>query len=200
MDNVTPTVAPETLELHRRISARAVIAGILVGLALAATMIALGTAVGVTAFPHSGSPRDIGIGFAAWFLVSFTVAAFGGGWVAAGAARALRRRDGILHALVTWAAMALATSSLVGGVMHRVAAGMLGWPSLDGEPGAGMSRLAGAQFGAWGAFAALFVPMLAALAGGLLGASRERHALGVPKKPQRPPVSVTDPLGRPAAP
>jgi hypothetical protein len=197
MDNVTAPLAPETLELHRRISARGVIAGILVGLALAATMIALGTAVGITAFPHSGSVRGVGIGFAAWFLVSFTVAAFGGGWVAAGASRALRRRDGVLHAIVTWAAMALATSSLIGGVMHRVAAGMLGSRSLDGEPGGGMSQLAGAQFGAWGAFASLFIPMLAAIAGGLIGASRERQALGLPRKPR---VSVSDPLGRPAAP
>jgi len=199
MDNVTLPPAPETLELHHRISARGVISGILVGLALAALMIALGTAVGITAFPHSSSPTGVGIGFAVWFLVSFTVAAFGGGWVAAGASRALRRRDGVLHAIVTWAAMALATSSLIGGVMHRVAAGMLGGGrSLEGEPGGGMSQLAGAQFGAWGAFAALFIPMLAAIAGGLIGASRERHVLGVPRT--RRPVIVSAPVDRPAAP
>jgi hypothetical protein len=198
MDNVNAPLAPEALELHRRISARAVIAGLLVGLAFAATMMALGTAVGVTAFSNAGSPRDIGIGFAGWFLVSFAVSAFAAGWVAAGSARALRRRDGILHALVTWAAMALLTSSLVGGVMHRVAVGMLGSRSLDGEMGGrSMSQLAAGRFGAWGAFAALFIPMLAALAGGLIGASRERHVLGVSRKPR---VTVNDPLGRPAAP
>ena len=195
MDNVTAPLAPETLELHRRISARAVIAGILVGLALAATMIALGTAIGITAFSRTESPRGFGIGVAVWFLVSFSAGAFGGGWVAAGAARALRRRDGILHAIVTWAAMTLATSSLVGGVMHRVVVGMLGNRSLDGEAGGhAMSQLAGAQFGAWGAFAVLFVPMLAALAGGLLGAARERHVLGVTTT-KRERVVVSAPLG-----
>src|SRR5262249_31923009 len=141
----------------------------------------------------------VGIGFAVWFLVSFTVAAFAGGWVAAGAARALRRRDGILHALVTWASMALLTSSLVGGVMHRVAVGMLGSRSLDGEEGGHtMSHRSAGRCGAWGAFAALFVPMLAALGGGLLGAARERRVLGVPR--QRPPVVVSEPLDRPADP
>lgn len=187
----------EPLELHRRISARAVIAGILVALALVATMMALGTAIGVTAFPRTDSMRRIGLGFGGWALLSFAVAAFAGGWVAAGAARALRRRDGVLHAIVTWAAMALATSSLVGGVMHRVAVGMLGDRSLDGEAGGrAMSQLAGAQIGAWGAFAALVVPMVAAIFGGLIGASRERHVLGVPRR--RAPVQVSGPLGPPA--
>src|SRR6476646_744434 len=173
----------DPLEIHRRISARAVLAGILVGLALAAMLMALGAAVGATAFSGS-SPRQMGLGFAAWFVMTLTFSAFGGGWIAAGAARALRRRDGVLHAIVTWAAMALASSSLVGGVMHRVAVGMLGDRTL-GSP----------QLGAWGACAALCIPLLAAIAGGLVAASRERHVLGVSGR--RPRVSFTSPTGQP---
>jgi len=178
----------DPLDIHRRISARAVLAGILVGLALAAMFMALGAAIGASTLPRTGNdPRSIGLGFAAWFIVALTVSAFGGGWVAAGAARALRRRDGVLHAIVTWAAMALASSSLVGGVMHRVAVGMLGDRTL-----------ASPQLGAWGAFAALCIPLLAAIAGGLIAASRERHVLGVSRRV--PPVQVTLPTGRPIAP
>ncbi len=168
------------VELPTRISARAVIAGILVGLALAAMIMALGTAVGVTAFPRAGSPRNLGVGFAAWFLLSLTVGAFGGSWVASGAARALHRRDGVLHGLVTWAAITLISMSLVGTVMRGAAAGMLGEGTLGPEPGGpAASQHRGAEVSAWGAFAALLLPMLAAMGGGVLGVSRERRVVGL---------------------
>ncbi|MCU1280795.1 MAG: hypothetical protein JWM53_4341 [bacterium] len=153
-------------ELPTRISARGVIAGMLVGLALAAMLMALGNAIGVTALSREGSPRLMGVGFAGWFVLSFAVGAFAGGWLAAGAARALRRRDGVLHGIVSWAALALISSSLVRGVMHGVTASMLG------------DRLLVAV-GAWGTFAAMLVPLLAAVAGGIVGAARERRVAGL---------------------
>ena len=195
MDTVSGSVE---VDLPTRISARGVIAGLLVGLALPAIVMSLGTAIGVTTFPRGGSPHGVGIGFAAWFLLSFVIGAFAGGWVAAGAARALRRRDGVLHGLVTWATMALISLSLVGGVMRGLAAGMLGEGSLGGESG-DLGRMMplqrGAEIGAWGTFVALLLPLLAAVAGGILGASRERRAAGlvdVPAAPRRRPI-VTSP-------
>lgn len=175
-------VGSTDVELPARISARGVIAGLLVGLALAAMMMALGAAIGISAFPRDGSARMAGLGFAGWFLFSFAVGAFAAGWIAAGASRALRRRDGLLHGLVTWAALALVSLSVVGGVMRGVAVGMLGDGSLGGETSnlsPSMSRRHGAEFGAWGTFAALLVPLLAALGGGAVGVTRERRAAGL---------------------
>src|SRR5436305_1578443 len=100
------------LDLRPRLGVAAIIAGILVALALGATMMALGTAVGVTAFPRAELPHNAGVGFAGWFLLSLAIGCFAGGWIAAGAARVLRRRDGVLHGLVTWAAIALVSLSL----------------------------------------------------------------------------------------
>lgn len=177
MDTVQGSV---DVELPTRVSARGVIAGILVGLALAATVMALGTAIGVTAFPRAGSPRNLGVGFAAWFLLSLVVGCFSGGWLASGAARALRRRDGVLHGLVTWAAIALISMSLVGSVMRGAAIGVLGDGALgDDTSGPAASQHRGAEVGAWGAFAALFLPMLAAIGGGVLGVGRERRVAGL---------------------
>jgi hypothetical protein len=171
------------VELPTRVSARGVIAGILVGLALAAMTMALGTAIGATAFGRTNSLRNVGVGFASWFLLSLVVGCFAGGWLASGAARALRRRDGVLHGIVTWAAIALISMSLVGTVMRGATIGLLRGESspLGEEPGGGssMSERRGVAVGAWGSFAALFLPMLAAIGGGVLGVRRERRVAGL---------------------
>ena len=177
----TTVRSPLDVEWPTRVSARGVIAGMLVGLALAAMMMALGNAIGATAFPRTGSPRVVSVELAAWFLLSFTVGAFGGGWIAAAAAPALRRRDGVLHGLVTWAAIALVSLTLVGGVMRSLAVGMWSDGSLGSQSGDGlhaMSRHKGIEIGAWGGFAALIVPLLAAVGGGAIGAARERRVVG----------------------
>jgi hypothetical protein len=178
----TTVGSPLDVELPTRVSARGVIAGMLVGLALAAMMMALGNAIGATAFPRTGSPRVVSVELAAWFLLSFAVGAFGGGWIAAAAAPALRRRDGVLHGVVTWAAIALVSLTLVGGVMRSLAVGMLSDGSLGSQSGDApphaMSRHKGVEIGAWGGFAALVVPLLAAVGGGAIGAARERRVAG----------------------
>src|SRR5512142_2022544 len=109
------------VELPVRVSARGVIAGAIVGLALAAMLTALGAAIGMTAFPGARAQRSTGFGVVAWFVLALGCGAFGGGWCAAGAARALRRRDGVLHGIVTWAAIALVSLTTLGGIMRSVA-------------------------------------------------------------------------------
>ena len=168
MDTSQASVTPE---LPVRISARAVIAGILVGLAMAAMLAALGAALGTTVFPGGAVGIGRGLGLGAWFLTSFAASSFAGGWIAAASARALRHRDGVLHGVVTWAAMALATTTMVGGVMHAVAAAGLGQRSLI-------------EAGAWGSFAVLAVSLASAIGGGLVGVERERIVVGL--APARP--------------
>lgn len=149
-----------------RVSARGVIAGAIVGLALAAMLAALGAAIGMTAFPGARDQRSTGFGVVGWFVLALGCGAFGGGWCAAGAARALRRRDGVLAGIVTWALMALVSLSTLGGVMRSVAAASRGDRSLLAA-------------GAWGSFIALAVALVAAIGGGLVGVLRERRVAGL---------------------
>jgi hypothetical protein len=145
-----------------RVSARGVIAGILVGIALIALLVALGAAIGATAFPRAIG-RSSGIAIAIWLLVSFAAASFGGGWTAAGGARAVRRRDGVLQGIVTWAAMTILGTPMVGSMMRDVIrSGLAGDPSL-------------VKLAAWGAFAVPAVGLGAAILGGLVAVARERR-------------------------
>jgi hypothetical protein len=115
------------VEFPTRVSARGVIAGVLVGLAFEVMLMVLGAAIGLTAFEPSGDvAKGLGIGFAAWTLLALIVSAFVGGWVATGAARAIRRRDGVLHGLVTWAAVTVVGVMLVGGAVSSAVSGMFG--------------------------------------------------------------------------
>lgn len=177
MDTVQGSV---DVELPVRVSARGIIAGVLVGLAIAVMLTALGAAIGMTAFPGARGQRSTGFGVVVWFVVALSAGAFGGAWCAAGGARALRRRDGVLQGIVTWAAMALVSLSTLGGVMRSVAAGSMGDRSLVAA-------------GAWGSFAALSVSFVAAILGGLVGTRRERRVAGLVTERQarrrRPVVS-----------
>lgn len=165
-----------------RVSARGVIAGALVGLAVGAMLLALGAAVGVSALRGSPGGRGPGIAVGVWFIVSFAASAFGGSWVASGSARALRARDGVLHGIVTWAVMALVSTPVVGAIMRAVAsAGLRGDPAL-------------AMLGAWGAFVAIAVAFGTAIAGGLAGVARERRVVGLASERagrQRRPIVVS---------
>ncbi|HEX6837838.1 MAG TPA: hypothetical protein VF334_14760 [Polyangia bacterium] len=154
------------VELPIRVSARGVISGAIVGLALAAMLTALGAAIGMTAFHGARGGRSTGFAVVGWFVLALGCGAFGGGWCAAGASRALRRRDGVLAGIVTWALVALVSLSTLGAVMRSVAATSMGDRSLVAA-------------GAWGSFLALLVALVAAIVGGLLGVSRERRVAGL---------------------
>lgn len=168
MDAVQETPATN-LDLPSRISARGVIAGVLVGLACEAMLMVLGTAIGLTALrPRPGFTRDLGLAFSAWLLFATMVSAFVGALVAAGAARSIRRRDGILHGVVTWAGVTLIGVSPMGRMIVR--------------PGESADS---AAIGTWGMFAAMVVPLVCAIGGGALAAARERRNAGFAGEPRR---------------
>jgi hypothetical protein len=127
MDTVRGSVVATEVEFPTRISARGVIAGLLVALAIAALMMVLGAAIGLTAFePRGDVAKGLGIGFAAWTLFTLIVSAFFGGWVGAASARAIRTRDGVLHGVVTWAAVTVVGVALVGGAVRSTLSGIFG--------------------------------------------------------------------------
>jgi hypothetical protein len=167
---------PMDLELKTRVSVRGIIAGVLVALAFELMLMVLGTAIGTTVFPRRTEVgKGAAIGLASWFMLALLISAFAGGWVAAGGARALRARDGVLQGMVTWAVVSLIGVSLVGGAVRGAVAGIFG---LGADQAA--ARVA---MGNWGLFAALLLPLLAAMLGGVAGAIRERRVIGLP--PQR---------------
>jgi hypothetical protein len=222
MDTANTVASMTEVEFPTRVSARAIISGVLVGLAFAVMLMVLGAAIGLTAFgPRGDVAKGLGIGFAGWVLLTLIISAFVGGWVATGAARAVRRRDGVLHGLVTWAAVTLVGVSLLGGAVRSAVGGIFGvaktaaqtaasseplqraigekaqQPNVQQQVGnaidnakANPQQLAaradqaasGAAVGTWGMFAALVLPLLAAIVGGVIGAARERRIIGLPKE------------------
>jgi hypothetical protein len=135
----------------------------------------------------------------------------------------------VLHGVVTWAAVALVSISVLGGAVRSTIGGMLGLaesatqaaassPALNqaaggaAQEGGVQQRLnqaldrssvdtdrmadkaqqaaGGAAIGGWGLFAALFLPLFTALAGGALGSRRERRVSGLTdeRTPRRPLV------------
>jgi hypothetical protein len=127
MDTLQGSVAADEFEFPTRISARGVIAGVLVALALEAMLMVLGAAIGLSAFqPRGDVAKGIGVGFAVWLVLTMIVSAFVGSWIASGAARAVRVRDGVLHGVVTWAAVTVIGVSLLGGAIRSTLGGIFG--------------------------------------------------------------------------
>ncbi|MDB4968615.1 MAG: hypothetical protein JWN44_4304 [Myxococcales bacterium] len=127
MDTVYGAADMTNVEFPTRVSARGILSGVLVGLAFALMLMVLGAAIGLTAFePRGDVAKGLGIGFAGWVLLSLIISAFVGGWIATSAARAVRRRDGVLHGMVTWAAVTLVGVSLLGGAVRSAVGGIFG--------------------------------------------------------------------------
>lgn len=127
MDTVLGSTDLTDVQFPTRVSARGIISGLLVALALEASLLVLGAAIGLTAFQPSGEvAKGLGIGFAAWVLLTLLVSAFFGGWVAAAAGRTIRTRDGVLHGVVTWAAVTVVGLALVGGAVRGVVGSIFG--------------------------------------------------------------------------
>jgi hypothetical protein len=185
METVQEPLAADRLAADRvfpiRVSALGVIAGLLVSLAFALLLLALGEAIGVTTAmrPSPEVARGIGIGFGAWVVLTLIVSAFAGGWVAAAAARTVRRRDGVLHGLLTWSAVTVLGPFLVGRLVRGMIAAISQLPQITDAV-----RLR-AAIGSWSLFAALLLPLLAAIAGGAMGAKRERRVVGLAPAPRR---------------
>ena len=115
------------LEGYRRISVRAVVAGAAIAAISQVILMVLGAAIGLTAFkPEEDVAKGVGIGYAAWLIVSLTASSFIGAWVAGYVARTSDRRDGVMNGLVAWAVVSLAGLFFVGGTVANLTKGALG--------------------------------------------------------------------------
>jgi hypothetical protein len=115
----------------RRVSWGAIFAGAIAVIAVELLLNLFGAGVGAASInPQQGAPgQGLAVGAVIWFLLSWIVSLFVGGWIAARLADSPNKRDGALLGFVTWAVASLALvyllSTAVGGVLGG-AASMLG--------------------------------------------------------------------------
>jgi len=163
--------------------------GVLAGLFLAvgAEMLLglLGAAVGISAIdPRSAAPFDgAGTGGGVWMAVTSIIALFIGGYAAAKLGGSLRRADGVLAGVLTWAtSLVLAMwlfGSVAGAAAHRLEAIA---PRVEANGQGARARAAGellanqgeAGRAAWGAFGCVVLALVAAGIGGAAGAAGGR--------------------------
>ena len=214
-DVVYPAQPVEWTE-SRRVTWRAVLCGVAVGLASEFVLLVLGAAVGLTAFePTEEVSQGVGVGYLIWLLVSLCASAFLGAWCSSVVAATTLKRNGLLHGLVTWAALTLiGLFVLSSGVvrMGRAAAQAVNVPTPSAEnvvagAQAAETELArpetrsqlddiatGLAVGMWGLLLANLLPLGFALLGGVAGArSERRHLLPLTPTPRTFTPSTTQP-------
>ena len=106
-----------------------VIAGAAVTLVVVMMLILLGMGIGLFSIGHvtdDGSFGTLGIGSALWWVLSWLVGLFCGGWLTSRFAGLQRRHDGALHGVVTWAVTFLVSLVLMTSVLGAVIGGTFG--------------------------------------------------------------------------
>ncbi len=103
------SVTTTALGFVRHVSWGALFAGVIVAVATQLTLTLLGIGIGVAAVSPAGgqSPATFAIGAGIWWLITGLISLFLGGWVAARMSGSVRRSEGALHGLGTWAAAAV---------------------------------------------------------------------------------------------
>lgn len=116
-----PRGTETALGFIRHISWGAVFAGIFVAIASQITLTLLGLGIGLAAVNpgQQQSPTAMAVGAGLWWLITGLISLFLGGYVAARMSGSVRRSEGALHGLATWAAAAvfsvlLMTTSIAG--------------------------------------------------------------------------------------
>ena len=149
----------------RRVAWQSVLAGAVVALAAELLLSVLGLSVGATIInPNSASQntaQNIGIGEAAWMIITTIVSLYLGGWVAGRMSGLTRGAEGALHGLVTWGVATLAAAFVLGSSVSAVLSGTMGLMrtaapaasqafSQSGQGGGTSSALEGALTGQGG--------------------------------------------------
>jgi hypothetical protein len=125
----------------RRVSWGAVFAGVVMVLAIQLLLSMLGLGIGLsTISPASGdtpTASSFGIGAGVWWAITYLVALFAGGYVAARLAASVAPLDGALHGLLTWSFTLLVTfyllSTAVGSVIGGAFSAVSGTLSAAGQ-------------------------------------------------------------------
>ena len=196
------------LSFPSRISARGIIGGVLVALAIDMLLFSFGAAIGLSAFKPGGAGHGAAIWAVIWFFISVSAGGFFGGWVGAAAGGAKLQRDGILHGFVTWAAATVLAGMFLLGFLARTAnvaataagavsqaAPTAGQTAQQNIPNVTPQQLRGTLadslgLSTWAMFLGMALALGFALGGGALAAGLERRSLE-----ERRGVEVTQPGG-----
>ncbi|MGI4742690.1 MAG: hypothetical protein ACRYG7_46620 [Janthinobacterium lividum] len=117
------------LAASKRISWGAVLAGALLALVLQLSLSLLGLGIGlgtIDPLTEQNPMAGLGIGAAVWGLVTLLASLYLGATVASRLAGIPRRTDGLLHGLLTWAVVTLATFYLLTTAVGRLIGGVTG--------------------------------------------------------------------------
>ncbi len=190
----------------QRIRWGSVLAGLFLAIGAQVMLGLLGAAIGLTVVDaRANDPlSSIATAAGAWMAMSSLVALFLGGYAAAKLGGSIRRSDGVLSGMLTWAASLVLTLMLVGTGLSAALSGAIGVgqsPLLQRQDTLGtlqreaptredvlesVRRNKGdAAKGAWGAFGGAAISLLAAIAGGALGAVGTKQGDDEPEKPRR---------------
>lgn len=129
MSNDTDYLAVPSLRSVSKLTWGAVIGGTSVTLVVVMMLILLGMGIGLFSLGHVTGDEPfgkLGIGSAIWWVLSWVVGLFCGGWLTARFAGLQRRHDGALHGMVTWAVTFLVSLVLLTSVLGAVIGGTFG--------------------------------------------------------------------------
>jgi len=113
----------------RRVSWGALFAGLVVSLVvmLVLTLLGMGIGLGVINPATEENPfGGVGIGAAIWLGVTALIALFFGGWTTAKLAGSIRGLNGVLHSIVMWGLVTIASFFLVSTVIGSLVSGVAG--------------------------------------------------------------------------
>lgn len=191
-----------------RIRWSSVLAGLFLALGTLVLLGLLGFATGVSVLDPGGraSLERLGAGMALWMAFASLVALFVGSYAAAKLGGAIRRVDGALAGVLTWAvSLALLVFVVGNGAQPFWGTQDFGQPTgfepafmfaqRTTEPFGSTFRLDKSELvrAAWLTFAGAVITLLAATFGGALGAVGRRRGGGLPSAP-RPPSGDQIPL------
>lgn len=166
-----------------RIRWSAVVAGLFLAVATQLVLGLLGVAIGLSAAAEGVTPplEAIGVGTGVYMAVASLVSLFVGGYAAAKLSGSIRRVDGALAGVLTWAASLVVTLFLLGSSLDVTGQRRLLGINLNDlraeaaqmapgtQAGADRAMAADAAGAAWGAFVGAIVSLVAATVGGVVG-------------------------------
>jgi len=180
------------VELLSRVQLRAIFSGLVVAIGFVSVCTGVSWAIGLSTFhPTPSRAYGLAVGIYIWSAVAMSLSVLIGAYVAAVVARAADVRDGVLHGLVVWGAVAtflfLVFLRLFSGVMsdllEATGANLASRTGVEEtQPLIGASRDVVVQMAhdaggiLWVYWVGVITGLVAAIVGGWLGARAEQRA------------------------
>lgn len=153
----------QTFDFPRRLSARAITAGVLSAFGMMILLMSLAAAFGLWQFDMVALPQ-LGTAFWTWASAAWIISLAAGGYISALASRSVAVRDGLIHGFVTWASGCVVGCFFLIVTMGAIYVGQNTVPAF------------------WGAFIGNALSLGAAVAAGAAGARVEAKYESIEKR------------------